>query len=242
MLCTVSHQSYEAHQHVPQVAAEHLDLTGLENCVLLLLLLSLWPRNDSNPVIPVFWEKRGSDWAPCLCCAHFAVRSLNSATLAQSPSWFCFLFSYSLLSWWMPCDGVLPSEWQLEWKLCALQKTQCWSCRCVSLCCVTGKWSYQHVKCALPSMRCDSCRRAEWQEWLLKAVDDPCCWGGVCSGSWRAAPLPVLGPCVMESHQAGLLWVLLASWDVFQQPRKELNGCRCFLLTGAGSLKGSWIC
>lgn len=187
MLCTLSHQSYKAHQHVPQVAAEHLDLTSLENCVLLLLLLSLWPRNDSDPVIPVFWEKRGSDWTPCLCCAHWAVRSLNSATLAQSPSWFCFLFSYSLLSWWMPCDGVLPSEWQLEWKLCALQKTQCRSCRCVSLCCVTGKWSYQHVKCALPSMRCDSCWRAEWQEWLLKAVDDPCCWGGVWCGSQRAA-------------------------------------------------------
>lgn len=53
------------------------------------------------------------------------------------------------------------------------------------------------------------------------------------------APLPVLGPCVMESHRAWLLWVFLASWDFFQQPCKELNGRRCFLLTGAGSLKGS---
>lgn len=48
MLCTVSHQSYRTHQHVPQVAAKHLDLTSLENSVLLLLLLSLRPWNDSN--------------------------------------------------------------------------------------------------------------------------------------------------------------------------------------------------
>lgn len=54
-----------------------------------------------------------------------------------------------------------------------------------------------------------------------------------------AAPLPVLGPHAMESHWAWLLWVFLASWDFFQQACKELNGCRCFLLTGAGSLKGS---
>lgn len=195
MLCTVSHQSYRTHQHVPQVAAKHLDLTSLENSVLLLLLLSLRPWNDSNlgsgkneavielPVCAVYIEPWG-------------VRILLLLPKAHLDSVSCFP---SLLSWWMPSDGVLLLEWLLEWKLCAPQKTQCWSRSCVSLCCVTGKWSYQHVKCALPPLRSDSRWRAEWQEWLLKA----CRWSVLLGrgleweskssvGIWSCSQLPCL--------------------------------------------------
>lgn len=180
MLCTVSHQSYKTHQCVPQVAAEHLDLTSVENSVLPLLLLSLWPRNDSNPV---FWEKRGSDWTPCPCLAHLSCEELEFCY--SCPKLVLILFPVFLQS-----AKLMDAFWRSSAiGVTAGMKALCSPQRCQPVC-VTGSWSYQHVKCALAPLRADSHRRAGWQEWLLKA----CRWSMLLSsvGMWSCLQLPCL--------------------------------------------------
>lgn len=181
--CCVLYQSYKTHQHVPQVAAEHLDLTSLKNSVLLLLLLSLWPQNDSNPV---FWEKRGSDLTPCLCCAHLSCEELEFSYCCPKP--ILILFPVFLQS---------TKLMDAFWRFC--RRSDCWNesfvlrgrhgagATVVSACAVSlgsdltsmlsvllPRWDL--IPANVPNGRSDS-----W-----KPADDPCCWGGVWSGNPRA--------------------------------------------------------